>query len=147
MNKYSAKDTNAELKDASWSKNCSLNQAGIDIVINGKPADSQLNMALWLLDQFAEYNSEILVAVDDDWNFIVENKTITIYNKDYAAEADRLDKHKKVPIHFWDLIEHTKSRGMTIRLMNDKSRFLYNTFLDTHSSSYKKYRKLMKKKA
>ena len=146
MNKYSAKDTNAELKDASWSKNCSLNQAGIDIVINNKPSSSQLNMTLWLLDQLAEHNGEVLVAVDDDWNFIVENKTITIYNKDYAPEADRLDKHKKVLIHFWDLFEHTKGRGMLLKLMNDKSRFFYGTFLEMHISSYRKYRKLMKKK-
>ena len=100
MGNYSAKETNAELRDASWSKNCSLNQAGIDVVINSKPGDEQLNLSLWILDLIAENNSEVLVAVDDEWNFIVENKTITIYNKDYAAEADRIDKHKKVLIHF-----------------------------------------------
>ena len=146
MNNYSAKDTNAELKDASWSKNCGLNQEGIDAVTNSKPTDSHLNLALWLLDQLAESNSEVLVAVDDDWNFIADNKTITIYNKDYDAEADRLDKHKKVLIHFWDLFEHTKGLGMRLKLMNYDSGFLYSTFLMSHKNSYRKCRKVVKKK-
>ena len=141
MNKYSAKATNAELKDASWSKNCGLNQEGIDVVINSKPTDSQLNIAMWLMDQLAEHNSEVLVAVDDDWNFVVENKTVTIYNTDYGPEADRLDKRRKAIIPFWDLFEHTKGRGMMLKLMNYNARFFYSTFLLSHKSDYKMYKK------
>ena len=127
MNKYSAKNTNAELKDVSWHNTFPhINEEGKKIVLSGKPGDSELNLYMWLIELLAKNNEQVLVAVDDDWNFVVEKNTITIYDPNYAPEADRLDNHKKILIHFWDLLEHTKGRRMKLRIMNSELGMFYS---------------------
>ena len=147
MNNYSAKDTNAELQDVSWSNIYThINEEGKKLLIESKPSDSVMNLSMWLLDQLAKHNEEVLAAVDDDWNFIVDKKTITVFNPEYGPEADRLDKHKKVLIHFWDLVEHTRGRGMRLRLMNDEKGFFYSAIFFMYKLEFKKYRKSKRSK-
>ena len=142
MSNYSARETKAELKDASWSKNTNQTKEFTEIVLNSRPNKPELNLIFWILDQLSSGNEEVLVAVDDDWNFLVENKTITIYNPIYGLEADKLDKHKKVLITFWDLLKHTRAPGMRLRLMNNETSILYSAIFSMHKNDYKNYRKL-----
>ena len=142
MSNYSAKETKAELKDASWFNNTNQTKEFTEIVLNSKPNNPELNLIFWILDQLSSNNEEVLVAVDDNWNFLVKDKTITIYNSTYGLEADKLDKHKKVLITFWDLLEHTKATGMKLRFMNNETAILYSAIFSIYKNDYKNYRKL-----
>ena len=139
---YCAKTTKAKLEDASWSASTTQNEKFVDIVLSSKPNEPELNLMFWILGQLSSNNEEVLVAVDDDWNFVVNDKTITIYDSAYRLEADKLDKHKKVLIEFWDLLENTRGVSMKLRLMNSETRILYSAIFYMFKNDYKKYRKL-----
>ena len=139
MPSYSANDTKAELKDVSWSRTTTQPKQFVDTVLNFKPNNPELNLIFWILDQLSSDNKEVLVAVDDDWNFIIDKKTITIYDAAYTLEAEKLDKHKKILIKFWDLLEHTRDKDMKLRLMNHKTALLYSAIFSMLGNDYINY--------
>lgn len=88
----------------------------------------------------AKHNEEILVPVDDDGNFIVKKKTITIYNVRNYLKADKLDKHRKIKMKFWSLMKMIRGKRYSIRLENGKFAYYscrmyegwYNKFWKEH---------------
>lgn len=132
---------NKSLKDESWSNTCEQSKEFIDIVLCAKPNDPELNLIFWLLDQLAIFNKRVMVAVSDDWNYLINNKTLTIYNPDYKVEADKLDKHKKVIVPFWELLSATKSNGMKLRLMQSKHKILFSAIFSMYNKYQKQYLK------
>ena len=132
--------SNKELKDESWSATCGQTKVFIDTVLSFRLNDLELNLVFWILDQLATRNENVLVAVDVRDNFIVEDKTLTIYSLKNKLEADKLDKHKKVIVPFWKLLNETKGKGMRLRLMQSKYKILFSAIYYMYSNSHKLYK-------
>ena len=131
--------SNKNIKDESWSATCGQTKEFIDTVLGFKPNDPELNLVFWILDQLTARNEKVLVAVDENDNYIVKNKTLTIYDLSYKVEADKLDKHKKVSVPFWELIDSTNSKGMRLCLAQSKHRILYSAIYYMYGNSRKLY--------
>lgn len=49
----------------------------------------------------AKNNEKVLVSADDNTEFVVKKKTITIFNVKNHIKAGKLDKRKKIEMKFW----------------------------------------------
>ena len=103
--------------------------------------DFLMSAEAWVFELLAKHNDEVLIPLDESGEILVKEKTVAIYNAGNPFRADRLDKHKKTQMKFWEFMEAIQGKSYCIRLENSSSSFYSRRLFEGRFAEFHKEHK------